>query len=57
MMHQWRGDEQHRVQKRLEQESRSGKLRHQWEAERMRPESRTGVLRRLWRAVRGWGVR
>ncbi len=56
MMHQWRGDEQSRVQKRLEQESRSGKLRNQWEAERMRQESPHGLLRRLWRAVRGRGA-
>ncbi len=47
---QWRGEEQRRRARRLDVETKSGLLRHRWEARQMQ---QTGFLKRLWQRLRG----
>ena len=49
---QWRGEEQRRRARRLDVETKSGLLRHRWEARQMQ---QTGFLKRLWQRLRGKG--
>ena len=46
-----RGDEFRRIAERLEKQTRSGILRHRWEAEALQPPGPPGLLARMLQAV------